>query len=44
MAGKQKKVMNMTVLYILIGVFFVLLTGLNIYAYLTIVRMNRPYS
>ena len=28
MAGKQKKVMNMTVLYILIGVFFVLLTGL----------------
>ena len=44
MAGKQKKVMNMTVLYILIGVFFVLLTGLNIYAYLTIVGMSRSYA
>lgn len=34
----------MTVLYILIGVFFVLLTGLNIYAYLTIVGMSRSYA
>ena len=44
MAGQPKKIINMTLLYILIGVFFVLLTGLNIYAYLTIVGMSRSYA
>lgn len=44
MADQDKKIINMTLLYILIGVFFVLLTGLNIYAYLTIVGMSRSYA
>ena len=44
MAGKTKDIINMTVLYILIGVFFILLTGLNIYAYFTIVGMSQSYA
>lgn len=41
---KKSFLINMTVLYILVGVVFFLITGMNIYAYRIIVGMGESYA